>query len=62
MKDKKNHESIWEDCLKVIKDNISLQSFKTWFEPIVPIRFKNKVLTLTGSFAFFLRVVRRTLY
>src|SRR5688500_3735977 len=53
MKDKKNHESIWEDCLKVIKDNISLQSFKTWFEPISPIRFKNKVLTLQVPSHFF---------
>ncbi|MBL7899754.1 MAG: chromosomal replication initiator protein DnaA, partial [Crocinitomicaceae bacterium] len=53
MKEKKNQESIWEDCLKVIKDNISLQSFKTWFEPIVPIRFKNKVLTLQVPSHFF---------
>ncbi|MBK9191692.1 MAG: chromosomal replication initiator protein DnaA [Crocinitomicaceae bacterium] len=53
MKEKKNQESIWEDCLKVIKDNISLQSFKTWFEPIVPIRFKNKVLTRQVPSHFF---------
>src|SRR5690606_28289050 len=53
MKNKKNHELIWEDCLKVIKDNISLQSFKTWFEPIVPIRFKLKVLTLQVPSHFF---------
>ena len=53
MKNKKNHELIWEDCLKVIKDNISLQSFKTWFEPISPIRFKNKVLTLQVPSHFF---------
>lgn len=53
MKNKKNHELIWEDCLKVIKDNISLQSFKTWFEPISPIKFKNKVLTLQVPSHFF---------
>ena len=53
MKNKKNHELIWEDCLKIIKDNISLQSFKTWFEPIVPIRFKSKVLTLQVPSHFF---------
>ena len=53
MKNKKNHESIWANCLKVIKDNVSLQSFKTWFEPIKPIRFKSDVLTLQVPSHFF---------
>ena len=53
MKSKKNHESVWESCLKVIKDNVSLQSFKTWFEPIVPVRFKSNVLTIQVPSHFF---------
>ena len=53
MKNTKNHETIWIDCLKVIKDNISLQSFKTWFEPIVPLKLKAKVLTLQVPSHFF---------
>lgn len=53
MKNKKNHESIWANCLKVIKDNVSLQSFKTWFEPIKPIRFKSDILTLQVPSHFF---------
>ncbi|MEM1126778.1 MAG: DnaA N-terminal domain-containing protein, partial [Bacteroidota bacterium] len=27
-------ESVWKQCLDIIRDNISRQSFKTWFEPL----------------------------
>src|SRR6056300_307860 len=53
MANTKNHETIWTNCLNVIKDNVSLQSFKTWFEPIVPIKLKNKVLTIQVPSHFF---------
>ncbi len=53
MSNKKNHETIWRDCLNVIKDNVSLQSFKTWFEPITPIKIKDKVLTIQVPSHFF---------
>jgi chromosomal replication initiator protein len=46
-------EKIWENCLKVIKDNISWQSYKTWFEPIRPISFENNVLVLEVPSQFF---------
>ncbi len=38
------YEKVWVACLKVIKDNISLQAFKTWFEPIVPVKLENGAL------------------
>lgn len=41
-----NHTSIWNDCLRLIRENISEQGYKTWFQPIVPIRFENQVLTI----------------
>ncbi|MFK8039028.1 MAG: chromosomal replication initiator protein DnaA [Crocinitomicaceae bacterium] len=53
MSNKKNHEVVWRDCLNVIKDNVSLQSFKTWFEPIIPIKLKDKVLTIQVPSHFF---------
>ena len=37
---------IWEDCLKMIKDNINPQSYKTWFEPIKPVAYENDILTI----------------
>ena len=33
-----NHLGVWERCLGVIRDNVPSISFKTWFEPIVPLR------------------------
>jgi len=42
----KTLEQVWENCLNIIKDNVSPQNFKTWFEPIKPIRLENKVLTI----------------
>ena len=49
----KNHEGAWDSCLKVIKDNISLQAFKTWFEPIVPVKLEKDVLTIQVPSYFF---------
>ena len=49
----KNFTSVWENCLQVIKDNVSLQSYKTWFEPIVPVKLKDKVLTIQVPSQFF---------
>ncbi len=33
----KSPEEVWNECLDVIRDNISRQSFKTWFAPIKPM-------------------------
>lgn len=46
-------ETIWNACLKVIKDNIPLQAFKTWFEPIVPVKFESNILTIQVPSHFF---------
>lgn len=48
-----NHVEIWDKCLKVIKDNLSLQAFKTWFEPIVPVKLENNILTIQVPSHFF---------
>lgn len=49
----KDHLTVWTNCLEVIKDNVSLQSFKTWFEPIKPIKLKNNILTIQVPSQFF---------
>ncbi|TDI70189.1 MAG: chromosomal replication initiator protein DnaA [Bacteroidetes bacterium] len=33
----KTPKQVWEECLEVIRDNISRQSFKTWFAPLKAI-------------------------
>lgn len=50
---KKGHEQVWSSCLEVIKDNVTLQSYKTWFEPIKPVKLKSKVLTIQVPSQFF---------
>lgn len=44
---------VWNSCLKLIKQNIGEQSFKTWFSPIVPLRLENSVLTIQVPSQFF---------
>lgn len=48
-----NHDAIWNSCLKVIKDNLPLQAYKTWFEPIIPVRLEESVLTIQVPSHFF---------
>ncbi len=45
--------TVWDNCLNYIKENISEQSFKTWFIPIVPIKLDNNVLTIQVPSQFF---------
>jgi chromosomal replication initiator protein len=47
------HEKVWSDCLRVIRDNISPNSFNTWFAPIKPVQLVNNVLTLQVPSQFF---------
>ena len=46
-------KSVWNNCLSFIKDNIQEQAFKTWFEPIRPVRLDDKVFTLLVPNKFF---------
>lgn len=49
----KNFEDVWNNCLSVIKDNVSTQSFKTWFEPIKAVKLVQSVLTIQVPSQFF---------
>lgn len=46
-------DTVWSNCLKIIKDNVSLQSYKTWFEPITPVKLNSSVLTIQVPSQFF---------
>lgn len=50
---KKKHDEVWEKCLNVIRDNIPFQSFKTWFEPIKPLKIEANILTIQVPSQFF---------
>ena len=50
---KSNHVDVWNRCLTVIKDNVPTMSFKTWFEPIVPLKLEKLILTIQVPSTFF---------
>jgi len=49
----KNVEKVWSNCLKIIKDIVEWQHFKTWFEPIEPVSLKGSVLVIQVPSQFF---------
>lgn len=44
---------IWNNCLSVIKDNVTEEAYKTWFEPIVPVSLENNLFILQVPSPFF---------
>ncbi|MBU8893539.1 MAG: chromosomal replication initiator protein DnaA [Bacteroidales bacterium] len=68
--DNKSYHQIWSNCLNIIKDNVPSISFRTWFEPIVPIRLEEDVLTIQVPSPFFyeyleeqyIDILRKTLH
>ena len=49
----KTAATVWNSCLKFIKDNINQQAYKTWFEPIKPVSLKGDALTIQVPSKFF---------
>ena len=46
-------QSVWENCLNFIKDNIQPQAYKTWFEPIVAVKLDDHALSVQVPSKFF---------
>jgi chromosomal replication initiator protein len=46
-------ESVWENCLSFIKDNISPQAYKTWFTPIKAVKLTDTALSIQVPSRFF---------
>ena len=49
----KNLEKVWSNCMAVIKDNVPLQAYKTWFEPIQAVKLKGNLLVIQVPSQFF---------
>ncbi len=45
--------SVWEQCLKLIKNKVAEQSFDTWFNPIKPVKLSGSALTIQVPSQFF---------
>ena len=48
-----DHIIVWENCLEFFKDNIQPTAFKTWFQPIRPVKLNDNILTIQVPSAFF---------
>jgi len=51
--DNNKHQEVWNNCLKIIKDNVPSISFRTWFEPIIPLKIEENILTIQVPSPFF---------
>lgn len=49
----KTADMVWSNCLKIIKDIVEWQHYKTWFEPIKPVELKGNVLLIQVPSQFF---------
>jgi chromosomal replication initiator protein len=45
--------AVWRACLDSIREQLNTQSFKTWFEPIVPLYVRGTTLTVQVPSQFF---------
>ena len=46
-------QSVWNNCLDFIKDNIQPQAYKTWFEPIIAVKLTDNALGVQVPSKFF---------
>ncbi len=44
---------IWNSCLEIVREEISPQSYETWFKPIKPVKLEQTVLTIEVPSQFF---------
>lgn len=49
----KSPENVWNECLVIIKDNVTPQSYTTWFEPIKAVKLEDDILTIEVPSQFF---------
>jgi chromosomal replication initiator protein len=49
----KTAESVWNNCLSFIEDNITSQAYKTWFEPIKAVKLSDSSLNVQVPSKFF---------
>ena len=65
-----DHVGLWNRCLEIIRDNVPEQTYKTWFLPIIPLKYEDKTLVVqVPSQVFyefledkFVDLLRKTLY
>lgn len=49
----KSYNIVWNECLEIIKDNVSESVFNTWFTPIFPLKYEGDDFTIQVPSQFF---------
>ncbi len=47
------HKTLWNNCLNIIKDNVSDNVFNTWFVPVIPLKYEGNDFTIQVPSQFF---------
>lgn len=47
------YEHVWSRCMEIFRDNLQPATYKTWFEPIKPLKISEDVLTIQVPSPFF---------
>lgn len=53
MPEQGKHIPVWEDCLRIFKENIEEKQFALWFKNIEPVSFEGSTLTIQVPTDFF---------
>jgi chromosomal replication initiator protein len=48
-----SYQLVWDRCLSLIRDQVSTLSFKTWFQPMAPLKIVGNELTIQVPSQFF---------
>ncbi|MCC5921209.1 MAG: chromosomal replication initiator protein DnaA [Cyclobacteriaceae bacterium] len=48
-----SHEKVWENCLRIIREDIGEQAYRTWFLPIKPMAIHGDKLTIQVPSEYF---------
>lgn len=62
VEDKETAKVCWNNCLELIRDNVSTQVFRTWFEPIKALNWYNNQLVVQVPSQFFCEWIEEHFY
>ncbi|MDR0833076.1 MAG: chromosomal replication initiator protein DnaA [Candidatus Symbiothrix sp.] len=49
----KSHGNIWNQCLEIVRDNVSENVFGTWFTPVIPYKYEGNDFIIQVPTQFF---------
>jgi len=52
-----NHQFVWRKCMDVFRSSLDATTYQTWFEPIVPLKLDDGILTIqVPTFYFYQKI------